>query len=208
MAKKIEIVPINQIDVTIKLDALALDSHPIDEKSGRSIAKRIIKLDYIKDGGIIKVPAQKWMLGWLKLLFKSRATGTVVLLPHKLDDYSLGTAKDLLVGRSLEEWKSAGDRSVTYELGEELKDIGLYPYHEYVPLQNKRTSIIRYYYKINEKSKPIKLLINTMISPDDVIKNMKNFGRIYGLGVKAGGYRIGTFIVQDSKVEKIGEVIL
>lgn len=207
MAKIIK-TDINLIDVRIKLDTLALDSHPVDTKQGRSIAKRTIKLDYIKDGGIIKVPANKWMMGWLKLVFKSKAKDTVVLLPDNMDDWSLGSAKDLLVGRKLEEWRASGDKTVDYELGDELKDIGLYPYHEYVPIQSKKASIVKYFYKINEKSKPITLLIYTMIPPEMVLGNMKSFGRIYGLGSKAGGYRIGTFNVLESKVDKIGEVVV
>ena len=204
---KVTKTDIHLIDVRIKLDTLALDSHPVDIKQGKSIAKRTIKLDYIKDGGIIKIPANKWMMGWLKLVFKSKAKDTVVLLPDNMESWSLGIAKDLLVGRKLEEWNASGDKSVDYELGDELKDTGLYPYHEYVPIQSKKTSIVKYYYKINNRSSPITLLIYTMIPPEMVLGNMKSFGSIYGLGSKAGGYRIGTFKVLESKVNKIGDVI-
>lgn len=208
MTKKQTKNEINLIDVSIKLDKLALDSHPTDIKQGRSVAKRIIKLDFIRDGGIVKIPAQKWMMGWLKLLFKSKAIGTVVLLPEDMEYCSLGTAKDILTGKTPEEWKNSGDKTVEYELGDELKGINLYPFHEYVPLPSKKGSIVKYYYKINDKSKPITLLIYTLIPPELVIGNMKSFGRIYGLGCKAGGYRIGTFKLLDSKINKVGEVIV
>lgn len=199
---------INLCNVTIKLDALALDSHPVDTKMGNKTAKRTIQLGYIQDGGIIKAPIHLWTFGWLKELFKSKANGTVVHLPDKMPAFSLGSAKDILVGRTEADWNINGDKTVPYDFAPELAPYKLYPYHNYVSLGGKMGSIVKYFYKCNEKTNPIQLMIYTMIPPSLVIDNMKNLGKVYGLGPKANGYRLGTFTVKDYKIEKIGEVVL
>lgn len=192
--------------VSIKLDALALDAHPVDQKIGNKTDKRTIKLGYIREGGVIKAPVHLWMYGWLKELFRGKSKGTVVHLPDQLEAFSLGTAKELLVGKSPEEWEVSGDKTVPYELAPELKPLDLYPYHEYVPI--KGGSIIKYHYKVNGKTKTVPLLIYTLLPTEMVINNLKNLGKIYGLGPKANGYRLGTFSVQESKISKIGEVLV
>jgi len=199
---------INCISVSIKLDALALDSHPIDIKMGNKTQKRTIALSYIQDGGIIKAPIHLWMFGWLKELFKSKAQGTVVHLPDRLPVASLGSAKDILVGRTAQDWEINGDKTVPYDFTPELEPYKLYPYHNYVSLGGRMGSIVKYFYKCNEKTKPVSLLIYTMIPSSLVIDNMKNLGKVYGLGPKANGYRLGTFTVLDTNVAKIGEVVL
>lgn len=199
---------INLIEVGIQLHALALDSHPVDTKSGRQTAKRTIKLNYIQDGGIIKAPIHLWMFGWIKELFKSKAKGTVIYLPDKIPFASLGSAKDILIGRTVKEWDTIGDKTVPYTLGEELEPYNLYPFHEYVSLGGGKGSVVKYYYKLNEKTKPVRLFIYSLIPPELIVGNMNNLGKIYGLGSKANGYRIGTFTVLDSKVSKIGEIII
>jgi len=200
---------INLCNVSIKLDAVALDSHPVDTKQGNKTAKRTIKLGYIKDGGIIKAPVHDWVKGWLKELFgQSRFKGTEVHLPDKMPAFSLGSAKDILVGRSAKEWELEGDKTVPYELGDELKTYNLYPFHNYVSLPGKGGSILKYFYKCNEKTKPVQLLIYSMIPPDNLIGNMENLGVVYGLGPKANGSRLGTFKIVDKKVTKIGEIVL
>ena len=116
MAKTIT-TDINLINLTIKLDTLVLDSHPNDLKQGAKIAKRIINLDYIKDGGIIKAPIHRWMFGWLKELYGlSKTKGSKVVLPDNMDAYALGTAKDILAGKTEKEWEKTGDKSVVYDL--------------------------------------------------------------------------------------------
>lgn len=200
---------ITMCNVSIKLDAVALDSHPVDTKSGNKTAKRTIKLGYIHDGGIIKAPVHLWMFGWLKEVFgQSKSKGTVVHLPDKMPAFSLGSTKDILIGRTAKEWEQDGDKTVPYELGEELKPYNLYPYHNYVSLPGKGGSILKYFYKCNEKTKPVQLFIYSLIPSEILIGNMENLGGVYGLGPKANGYRLGTFKIVDKKVTKIGEIVL
>jgi len=199
---------INLCNISIKLDALALDSHPIDIKQGRSVEKRVIKLAFIQDGGIIKAPVHLWMFGWLKGLFKSKAIGTTVYLPDKMPAWSLGSAKDILIGKTEKQWKETGDRNVVYELDEDLAKLKLWPFHNFVPLGGRMGSATKYFYECNSKMAPVQLLIYTMIPTDLLIDNMKNLGKVYGIGPKGNGYRLGTFTVIDSKVSKIGEIAL
>jgi hypothetical protein len=200
---------INLINATIKLDSLALDSHPIDTKMGNKTQKRTIQLAYIQEGGIIKAPIHLWMFGWLKELFgQSKTKGTTVYLPDKLPAFSLGSAKDILIGRSSGDWELTGDKTVPYAFSPELEPYKLYPFHNYVSLGGKMGSIVKYFYKCNDKTKPVQLMIYSMIPPELIVDNMKNLGKVYGIGPKANGYRLGTFSVLDTKVTKIGEVVL
>lgn len=203
---------INLIEAVISLDELVLDSHPIDTKQGMKTSKRTIKLEYIMDGGVIKAPIHLWMFGWIKELFKSKSKGTVVHLPDKLPLYSLGSAKDLLSGISAETWELKGDKTVPYEFGAELKPYNLYLFHNYVSLGLGKGSIIKYFYKCVPKNKeigiPVRLEIYTLIPPEIIIENMKNLGKIYGIGPKADGYRLGTFKVIETKVRKLGEIVV
>jgi hypothetical protein len=148
------------------------------------------------------------MFGWLKGLFKSKATGTTVYLPDKMPAWSLGPAKDILIGKSQKQWDENGDKTYICELDEDLAPFKLYPFHNYVSLGGRQGSIVKYFYECNNKTAPVQLLIYTMIPPDLLIENMKNLGTVYGIGPKANGYRIGTFKVVDSKFQKIGEIAL
>jgi len=200
---------INLINVTIKLDQVALDCHPIDTKMGNKTAKRTVTLSYVKEGGIIKAPIHLWTFGWLKELFgMSKTKGTTVYLPDKLPAFSLGTAKDVLVGKTSEQWNLTGDKTVSYDFSPELAPYKLYPFHNYVSLGGSKGSVTKYFYICNDKTNPVPLMIYSMIPPSLIVDNMNNLGKVYGIGPKADGYRLGTFSVIDAKITKIGEVVL
>jgi len=203
---KAKTVTLNQITLSIKFNRLALNADYSEEKIGTRSKKRTIHLPYLEDG-MIKIPAQKWTIGWLKSLFgKTKDTrNTSVKFPSGVLTWTIGQAGDLLVGVAADHWMPP-ESAAPYELDAELLELGIFPIHEWV-INTMGKSVTKLYYMIDGKdSRKVPLEVVTTLPAKSIVDAFKNMGGALGMGPRAACVRHGTFVASDFKITELGEV--
>ncbi len=206
---KAKTISLNRCSATIMFDRLALNAEYTADKVGTKIVKRTIHLPYLGDDGLIRIPAQKWVYGWLKSLFGKGMPiqNTSVRLQSGELTQPVGQADKILDGIAADKWIDP-EGSVPYVLDENLEKLATYPHLEYVT-NTMRTSVTKVYYLLHNRDDgmmAIPLEIVTVLQGSVIESAFREIGRSLGMGPRAACTRHGTFEVVKFKSAEIGTV--
>ena len=209
MVVKAKTISLNRCSATIKFDRLALDAHYTSDKVGTKIVKRTVHLTYLGDDGLIRIPAQKWVYGWLKSLFgkgKPIQNTSVRLQSGELTQ-PVGQADKILDGIAADKWIDP-EGSVPYVLDKNLEELATYPHLEYVT-NAQRTAVTKVYYLLHNRNDGMMVMpieIVTVLQGSVIEGAFREIGRSLGMGPRAACTRHGTFEVVKFKSKEIGTV--
>ena len=206
---KAKTISLNQCAVTIRFNRLALNADYTDEKVGIKSVKRTIHLPYLGTDGLIYIPAQKWLFGWLKSFFGNvkDIRSTSVRFKSGEVNFPIGRADKLLEGIPSAKWVNP-ESAAPYVLDEELTKLGLYPNLEWVISTDKKSRTKLYYLLSNASGDmmDIPLEIISTLQPKPLEDIMRKAGRALGMGPRAACARHGVFDVIEFKSREIGIV--
>ena len=206
---KAKTISLNRCSVTIMFDRLALNADYSDEKVGIKSVKRTIHLPYLGDDGMIYIPAQKWVYGWLKSLFGNikDIRNTSVRLQSGEITQPIGRADKILDGIAADKWVNP-ESAAPYVLDENLGKLATYPHLEWV-ISTDRKSRTKLYYLLHNRNKGMKVVpieIVTTLEVSALESMFREVGRSLGMGPRAACARHGTFEVVEFKSKEIGTV--
>ena len=202
-------ISLNRCSATIKFDRLALNAEYTADKVGTKIVKRTIHLPYLGDDGLIRIPAQKWVYGWLKSLFgkgKPIQNTSVRLQSGELTQ-PVGQADKILDGIAADKWINP-EGAVPYALDKNLEALETFPYLEYVTTTRGSTATKVYYllHNRNDGMMVMPVEIVTVLQGSVIESAFREIGRSLGMGPRAACARHGTFEVIKFKSKEIGTV--